>query len=80
MDYDTELHIFIPNEVENDIESCKKIENMIQVLGLNYTPIKNERKEYLEELCIKGKTNLALSPDRFITAHEMAISQFPKHS
>ena len=56
------------------------IEKMIIVLGLNHPPIKHERKLYLEQLWLRQKTNDSSFPDRFITAHEMAISQIAKHS
>ncbi len=73
LEYDKKHHLFFANETENDSEACQKIENMIIVLGLNHTSIKHERKEYLQELWLKQKTDTTLLPDRFFTAYGMAI-------
>ncbi len=74
LDYDEDLHIFIPSEKLN-IHQRKEVKKMILVLGLNWGQIKMKRSEFISEQFFKSKHNQPINIHQFITAYEMYISK-----
>ncbi|MCE2962613.1 MAG: hypothetical protein ACK5UE_00420 [Chitinophagales bacterium] len=80
LEYNYVKHIFIPNS-ERDIDFQIKIKHDIDILGLNYGPIVNDREKYLKNLfseALMGKKEiLEIRKDlyKFYTAFEMSMKQ-----
>lgn len=73
-DYDEKTHRFIPNtEIENE-DMIKEIQYMIDdVLFLNHGVIKNDRRDFINDVKQKIKLNLTYKIDRFFTAVSWCI-------
>jgi hypothetical protein len=80
LEYNYLRHIFIPNS-EREIDFQVKIKHDIDVLGLNYGPIVNEREEYLKRLFSEALTGYKEISEiknelyKFYTAFEMSMKQ-----
>jgi len=66
LEYDSREHIFVPHQNLDD-ETAKRIENMINTLGINYDKIKLDRKEYIE----KNKILVYQTVRKYPTAYTM---------
>lgn len=79
LEYDLKLHIFKPNKNIRDIETYTRIQEMLDTLGLNWDPIRDYRRKYLNE--ILSLVNLGFnkideaSVYQFFTAFEMIRQQ-----
>jgi hypothetical protein len=73
-DYDEKTHRFIPNtDIENE-NTIKEIQYMIdEVLFLNHGVIKNDRRDFINDLKQKIKLGLNYKIDRFFTSVSWCI-------
>ncbi len=70
LEYDSESHIFIPHsELDNDTQ--ERIKKMILTLGINFDPVIDSRKKYLENNLLLKKFGLEYEINEFPTAFEM---------
>lgn len=77
LEYDTEHHMFTAHsDLAENIAS--RIETMIKTLGLNWKFIRNQRKDYLEEVLERFQNNSDVQAHQFITAFEMSKSELEK--
>lgn len=68
-DYDEKTHRFIPNTDIDNEDIIKEIQYMIDdVLFLNHGVIKNDRRDFINDIKLKKKLNLDYKIDRFFTA------------
>lgn len=73
-DYDEKTHRFIPNTDIEDDNLIKEIQYMIDdVLFLNHGVIKNDRRDFINDIQQKIKLNLNYKIDRFFTAVNWCI-------
>lgn len=73
-DYDENTHLFIPNTDIEDNFTKAEIQYMIdEVLFLNHGLIKNERRDFINNLKQKIKLNLDYKIDRFFTSVKFCI-------
>lgn len=73
-DYDEKTHRFIPNTDIEDENMVKEIQYMIDdVLFLNHGVIKNDRRDFINDIQQKIKLNLYYKIDRFFTAASWCI-------
>ncbi len=80
LEYDIGEHEFYVNRNIEDDTLSMQIQDMLYVLGINCGEIKKRRREYLAPILEKWKLGEESVISQFYTAHEMAISQFAKHS
>lgn len=79
LQYDKDTHLFIPKVSISDAEKRARISKMIHLLGLNFQPMIDFRKNYLEPifnrliLGFKSYTDEKASLYQFYTAFEMSI-------
>lgn len=67
-DYDEETHLFIPN-TELDYQKSKEVKYMIDnVLFLNHGVIKNDRRDFINDIKQKIKLGLEYKIDRYFTS------------
>ena len=74
LDYDTDLHIFLPAENISKREK-ENVSKMIRVLGLNWGEIKMKRKEFIKEQIFKRDHGSPINIHQYITAYNMYISK-----
>lgn len=68
-DYDEKTHRFIPNTDITDANMINEIQYMIDdVLFLNHGVIKNDRRDFINDIKQKKSFNLKFNIDRFFTA------------
>lgn len=73
-DYDEKTHRFVPNTDIEDEDIIKEIQYMIDdVLFLNHGVIKNDRRDFINDIKQKKIFNLNFKIDRFFTAVNWCI-------
>ncbi len=70
LEYDAKSHIFIPNSNLDKIK-YERVKKMILILGINYDPIIDLRKEYLEDKLACKRFGLDYEINQFVTAYSM---------
>jgi hypothetical protein len=86
LEYDFATHLFVVNSklLIKEPEKAKKVKEMIQVLGLNATTIKDNREAYLNDFAIDVQSGLKTYDSlknqiyQFHTAFEMSKEYFEK--
>ncbi|HIE00882.1 MAG TPA: hypothetical protein EYP59_11445 [Thiotrichaceae bacterium] len=76
--YDDEEHIFYANPDIEDENTVNRIQQMINVLGLNYGTIKDTRTEYLNEKMELLELGIEKEAYQFVTAFEMIKENISK--
>jgi hypothetical protein len=75
-DYDVETHRFIPNTDIDDNNIVKEIQEMIDdVLCLNHGVVRNERRDFINNLLSKRERGEPLVIDRFFTSVTWVLAE-----
>jgi len=82
MSYDIELHEYIANSYNLDIAKQKRVNNMILTLGINSSPIQDDREDIIDGIINRIHLGILqwdnIKQKRFPTAIEMTKRQFLK--
>jgi len=71
LEYEKDIHVFIPHTDIKDEDVRERVEKMIDVLQLNYDFFRDERESYLKEVFDKRDWEEPIKPSRFYTAFQM---------
>lgn len=72
LEYNEMFHVFIPHMGIEDKAIRARIQQMIDVLHLNYDVVSRERRRFLKEAFKAVETGESIEIDRFFTAYQMA--------
>lgn len=82
LEYDAVLHIFKPHSSLADLNKVKRLETMIDTLGINWDEIRDTRRKYLTDIFndieMGFKTIESVVLHQFFTAFEMSKSHLEK--
>jgi len=70
LEYDCNMHIYIPNS-SLDVEKQNKVKEMILKLGINFDPVIDSRKEYLNDKLTQKNFGIPIEINQFPTAFKM---------
>lgn len=73
LEYDAEKHIFIPNS-KLEGPTKERVKEMILTLGINYDPVVDRRKSYINERLKCRQFGLDFSVEQFYSAFKMCNS------
>lgn len=69
--YDADLNVFYPHTEIKDKTITERVRYMIDILQLNYDPVRCERKKFLKKVFELRAFDQPVEIDRFFTAYEM---------
>jgi hypothetical protein len=74
LEYNEKYDIFIPHKGIKDEIKKECIQRMIEVLQLNFDPIRRERRRFLKAVLKSQNMNDPIRIDRFFTAYQMVTA------
>jgi hypothetical protein len=75
LEYNEKYDTFIPHTGIRDEGTKERIQRMIEVLQLNFDPVRRERRRFLKEVFKSQNMDEPIKIDRFFTAYQMAAAE-----
>lgn len=80
LEYNEKYDVFIPNAGIKDEIIKKRIQYMLDVLQINFDPVRRERHRFLKEVLKSQFMNEPIKIDRFFTAYQMVMNARKKNN